>query len=192
MVEAVYNQHISAQEDIVPLTALRNWLHSPQSKKWLWLILLVVLVLAALVEFFTLGLARRTFVFYALDSGDIRVEERNLRVSDRNSRAPERSITHSSARELDITRYVEEAILGSVLPDTLPLFPRDTKLRSLLYRNGVVYVDLSDDAALPPLEGGEVFHNLETLHSGIRRNFSSVKEVRFFISGRAAYTGIVF
>ena len=128
---------------------------------------------ASLIEFHVLGLARRTFVFYDIDSGDIAVEERMLR--------------HAASREHDIARYVDEALLGSVSPDSLPLFPRGTQLYSLLYRDGVVYANFSEDAILPPQEGGEVFHNFETIRSGIRRNFPSVEEVRFFIDGRAAF-----
>ena len=137
------------------------------------LFLLGVLGIAALVEFFTLGLARRTFVFYAIDNRMITVEDRMLK--------------KSPSREVDVTRYVEEALLGPVSPDLLPLFPRETRLRSLLYRDGVVYADLTEDAALPPVEGGEVFTGFETLYQGIRRNFSFVSDVRFFIAGKAAY-----
>ncbi|GHV96111.1 hypothetical protein AGMMS50293_24310 [Spirochaetia bacterium] len=136
-------------------------------------LLLLILGLAALVEFFVLGLARRTFVFYAIDNGMITVEDRMLK--------------RSSSREVNVTRYVEEALLGPVSPDLLPLFPRETRLRSLLYRDGVVYADFSANAALPPEEGGEALHNLLTLNAGIRRNFSFVKDVRFFIAGKAAY-----
>ena len=96
-------------------------------------------------------------------------------------------LKRSTSRELNITRYVEEVLLGPVSPDSLLLFPRETRLRSLLYRDGVVYADLSKDAALPPVEGGEVLTNLKTLYAGIRRNFPFVKDVRFFIAGRAAY-----
>jgi len=63
----------------------------------------------------------------------------------------------------------------------------DILSRSLLYRNGIVYLDLSEEAALPPPEGGEVFLNMKTLYAGIRRNFPFVREVRFFIAGKAAY-----
>jgi hypothetical protein len=68
-----------------------------------------------------------------------------------------------------------------------PLFPRETRLQSLLYRDGVVYANFSESAALPPLEGGDVFRNLVSLYEGIMRNFSFVKDVRFFIVGKAAY-----
>jgi hypothetical protein len=137
------------------------------------LLLLGALGIAACVEFLVLGLARRTFVFYAIGDGTMTVEDRMLK--------------RSPSPELDITRYVEEALLGPVSPDSLPLFPRETRLRTLLYRDGVVYADLSADAVLPPLEGGEVLGSLKTLYNGIRRNFSFVKDVRFFIAGKAAY-----
>jgi hypothetical protein len=82
---------------------------------------------------------------------------------------------------------VEEALLGPVSPDSLPLFPREARLGSLLYRDGVVFANFSEDAVLPPVEGGEVMENLRTLHTGIRRNFPFVRDVRFFIAGKAAY-----
>ena len=133
------------------------------------------LAAASLIEFCAAGLARRSFVFYAIDSGEIIVEERMLR--------------RGETQELDIARYVEEALLGPSSPDSLPLFPRGTALRSLLYRGGVVFADMSEDAAMPPLEGGEVLGSFATLRAGIKRNFPSVGEVRFFIGGRAAFAG---
>jgi len=162
------------------------------SKRRLLLTALAALALVALVEFLVLGLARRTFVFYTIDSRIASVEERFLK--------------RSSSREVNITRYVEEALLGPISPNSLPLFPPETRLLSLLYRDGVVYVNLSEDAALPvtlletgslmpdlpvsdePL-GGEVFISMETLYSGIKRNFSYVRDLRFFVAGKAAYAG---
>lgn len=137
------------------------------------LLFIGILCLAALIEFLTLGLARRTFVFYTINDGVIVVEDRMLK--------------HSRSKEGDIIRYTEEALLGPAAPDLLPLFPRGTKLKSLLYRNGVVYADFSEDAALPPVEGGSTMINFQTLRDGILRNFSYVKNVRFFIEGNAVY-----
>jgi len=136
------------------------------------LFLIIILAVAALVEFYNLGLARRTFVFYTVNDGSIVVEDRMLK--------------RSSSREIDIIRYTEEVILGPVAPDLQPLFPRETRLKSLLYRDGVVYADLTIDAELPA-EGGTTVENFRTLYAGILRNFSFVSDVRFFIDGRAAY-----
>ncbi|MCL1959998.1 MAG: GerMN domain-containing protein [Spirochaetes bacterium] len=116
---------------------------------------------------------RRTFVFYTIDDGVVVVEDRMLKPS--------------KSREGDIIRYMEEMLLGPVSPELLPLFPIETRLKSLLYRNGVVYADFSEDAVFPPAEGGSVINNFRTLYTGILRNFSYVKDVRFFIEGNAVY-----
>ncbi|MDR0323753.1 MAG: GerMN domain-containing protein [Treponema sp.] len=137
------------------------------------LLFIAIISLIALGEFLFLGLARRTFVFYTTNSGIIVVEDRMLK--------------HSKSREGDIIRYTEETLLGSVSPDLLPLFPRETELKSLLYRNGVVYVNFSKEAAFPPEEGGNVLNNFRTFYAGILRNFSYVKDVRLFIEGNVVY-----
>jgi len=136
------------------------------------LILLVILGFAALIDFFALGLARRTFVFYTV-SKEVVVEDRMLK--------------QFPSREVNITRYVKEALLGPFAPNLLPLFPRGTRLESLLYRDGVVYASFSQEAALPPEEGGQTLDNFRTLYAGILRNFPFVRDVKFFIAGRAAY-----
>jgi hypothetical protein len=136
------------------------------------LALLAALGLAALVEFLVSGLARRTFVFYTIDGGVLTVEDRMLK--------------RGRSKELELTRYVEEAVLGPVSPGLLALFPSGTRLRSLLFREGVVYLDFSEEAALSPNGEGH-FRDFYTLYSGIKRNFPFVNDVRFFIEGRAAY-----
>jgi hypothetical protein len=134
---------------------------------------LVLLGLAALGDFYFLSLARRTLVFYTIDEGIITVEDRMIK--------------RSPSREVNIIRYVEELLLGPVSPDLLPVFPRETRLKSLLYRDEVVYADFTADAELPPVEGGSVPDNFHTLHTCILRNFSYVRDARFFIEGKAAY-----
>jgi hypothetical protein len=130
-------------------------------------------MILAFVDFLLLGLVRRTFVFYSI--GDHRLV------------AEDRMVAKTGSRENDIKRYVEEALLGPLLLDSAPLFPRGTRLASLLYRDGVVYADLSEAAALGASDGLGVFAALDTLHGGIKRNFSYVKDVRLFIAGHEAY-----
>ncbi|MDR0487745.1 MAG: GerMN domain-containing protein [Treponema sp.] len=157
-----------------PRDIIRTLASSFESKRKRRLLGLVLLGLAAVTEFFILGLARRTFVFYNV-SGGVVVEDRMLK--------------RSPSREVNITRYLGETLLGPAAPDLAPLFPRGTTLKSALYRDGVVYADFSADAALPPVEGGRVLDNFRTLYAGILRNFPFVREVRFFIDGNAAYDG---
>ena len=96
---------------------------------------LVLISIFALGEFLHSGLVRRTFVFYSNIEENTVVEDRMLR--------------RAESRETDIRRYVEEALLGPVSPDSAPLFPRETRLHSFMYREGVVYADISESAALP-------------------------------------------
>ncbi|MDR0998650.1 MAG: GerMN domain-containing protein [Treponema sp.] len=125
----------------------------------------------AFTEFRFSGLSRRTFVFYSVAGESVVVEDRMLRRAEN--------------READLGRYVEEVLLGPGSPDLSPLFPPETGLRGILYRNGTVYVNLSESAALP-VPGG-AFRNFLVLNRGIRRNFSYVKDVRLFVAGNPAY-----
>jgi len=159
------------------------------NKKYRRLSYVIVICLFTLGEFLFSGLVRRTFVFYSYIRGDTVVEDRMLR--------------RSSESETDIRRYIEEALLGPVSPDLAPLFPRETRLHSFMFRDGLVYADLSESAALPlqgaeserPLSDGQdtvsgkgdVFRSLLTLNEGIRRNFPYVKEVKIFIGGNEVF-----
>jgi len=134
---------------------------------------LVLIGLFALGEFLLSGLVRRTFLFYSDIGGYSVIEDRMIR--------------QSSNRETDIRRYVDEVLLGPASPESAPLFPRETRLNSFMFRDGVVYTDLSETAALPVSGTGDVFRSLLTLNQGIRRNFPQVKDVRLFIGGNEVF-----
>jgi len=102
---------------------------------------LVLIALIALGDFLYSGLVRRTFVFYSYTKDNTVVEDRMLHWS-RN-------------RETDIRRYIEETLLGPVSPNLAPLFPRETRLNSFMYRDAVVYADLTESAALPFSDAGQ-------------------------------------
>jgi hypothetical protein len=148
---------------------------SVNGKRIICLTLLLLLGLLALLDYNRLGLARRTFVFYSEMEGNTVVENRMLRRSG-----------DKGDRETDIRRYVDEALLGPVTPGSALLFPRETRLNAFMYRDEVVYSDLTEQAALP-LEGGDVWRSLLTLNEGIRRNFPYIKNVKLFIGGNEAF-----
>ena len=134
---------------------------------------LIIISLAALGNFLVSGLVRRTIVFYSNIEGKVVVEDRML--------------LRSGNRETDIRRYVEEVLLGPSFPDYGLLFPRGTRLQSFMYRDAVVYADLSESAALPMEGNWDVFRSLLTLNEGIRRNFPFVGVVRLFIGGKEVF-----
>ena len=142
-------------------------------KKTRRLLYLVALCLFTLSDFLHSGLVRRTFVFYSSLEGKAVIEERMLH--------------RSSDREKDIRRYVDEALLGPVSPNSAPLFPRDTRLHSFMYRDSVVYADLIEAAVYPNSEVDDIFRSLLTLNEGIRRNFLFVKDVRLYIGGNEVF-----
>ena len=139
-------------------------------KRTRYLFFLILIGLIAFIECMVFGLVRRTFVFYsALDNATI-VEDRMFHASDSN--------------EVNIRRYVEEVLLGPVTHDARLLFPRETELLSLLYRDGIVYACFPENQTLIDLYAGEdIFLSFLTLNEGIRRNFSFVKNVKIFIGG---------
>jgi hypothetical protein len=159
---------------IIKDTAVKilNVLSEKYKRRMLYLLILAIL---GGVDFFKNGLVRRTLMFYTINQGFEMVEDRFF--------------PRSGSRETDIRRYVEEVLLGPAAPGTAPLFPREARIESLLYREGRVYAGFSESAALPPLEGGSVFNNLRVLKAGILRNFPYVKEVKFFINGNEILEG---
>ena len=152
------------------LSALKSFFSKAKNRRLTYLALICIF---ALGDFLHSGLVRRTFVFYADIGGQLFVEDRMLR--------------RTRSREIDIQRYVEEFLLGPASPGLLPLFPRETKLNSFMYRDGVVYLDLSESAAMPISGARDVFSNLLTLNEGIRRNFDHVNDVRIFIGGNDVF-----
>jgi hypothetical protein len=135
---------------------------------------LILLGIFALFDVSRQGISRRTFVFYTFDKGEVLVEDRML--------------SKSALREENIARYVEEALLGPVSLEAAPLLTKGTRLRSLIFRDGTVYGDLDQDAALPvPGTRTDVFTGMFTLNQGIRRNFSYVSDVKLFIEGNEVF-----
>jgi hypothetical protein len=134
---------------------------------------LFVLCLIALIDFIATGKTSKTFVFYGIRDGAAVVETRQL--------------PRHGALELRATRYVEEALLGPSSVDFGRLFLKGSRLESLFIRDGVAYVNLSAEAALPGETEVDVRGSLATLTSGLLRNFRSIKKVRIFISGHEPF-----
>ena len=146
-----------------------------------YLLCLLIIAFVAVGDFQHSGLARRTFMFYDVSDGHTIVENRMLR--------------RGEDRETDIRRYVNEVLLGPRKHGGALLFERGTRLKTLLYREGSVYADLSEGALFPFEERQGVFHSLLVLNEGIRRNFTSVTDVRLSIGGQEVFFnefGVIF
>ncbi|MDR2510378.1 MAG: hypothetical protein LBC77_07020 [Spirochaetaceae bacterium] len=141
-----------------------------EKRAWLGLTCLAFLSIIAVGDYLVSGLSRRTIVFYAAEGGTAFVEER--------------FIARTGSREGDIRAFVEEAALGPAEWAAAPLFDRAAALESLFVREGTVYAGLSEAAAFPVSGGRSLIESLRSVEKDIRRNFSGVRSVRFFIGGR--------
>jgi hypothetical protein len=148
-------------------------LRYPLFKSFRRLFYLVILVCFAVFEAGRSGIVRRTFEFFVYNQEKTAVEDRVLFKAD--------------SKELNIKRYVEEVVLGPVSVDLAPLFPPETRLRSFLFRDGIVYADLNTSAALPVVGGRDLFDNMTILNRSIRRNFAEVRDVKLFIGGNEVF-----
>ena len=147
------------------------------SKYKLRLLLIILLMCGAITDFIINGQSRRTFIFYDYVNENVIVEDRMFK--------------RSSCRETALRRYIEEALLGPITQDFVPLFPRETQLKTLLYRDRIIYADFTKSAAIPLDEGRNPKENFITLKEGIFRNFSYVKDIRFFVEGQIIFEDIL-
>ncbi|MDR2795167.1 MAG: hypothetical protein LBB47_00470 [Spirochaetaceae bacterium] len=122
-----------------------------------------------MADYFVSGLARRTFVFQLMDTGQDIVEER--------------MIIRTGSREADINRYVEEMILGPFSLEAEPFLDRGAKLESVLLRDAGIFLDFSEEATIPP-PVGRMADKFKVLSANIRLNFCFVKDICIFIAGQ--------
>ncbi|MDR0558101.1 MAG: GerMN domain-containing protein [Treponema sp.] len=153
-----------------------RFLTGKRMRRFLYLVIPSVIALKNAADSDTI---RRAFVFYNM--------------KDYTPQAEEHMLLRSPSEEASLTRYVEETLFGPRNPESAPLFPRGTKLLSLFYRDGIVYINLSETAALPvvienggavPMEGG-VERGFSTFRESLARNFPFIKEIKFFIAGHS-------
>jgi hypothetical protein len=139
-------------------------------------VLLGGLFLFAFTDYIFTARVSRSFVFPDMDGKGSSVEYRFL--------------PRTRGLENQIEQYVAEALLGPVSVDSSSLFIKGTRVLSVLARDGVAYIDLSEDAALSAQTGTSATFlrdSIAELVAGIGRNFPSLKRVSVFIGGYEPY-----
>lgn len=115
---------------------------------------------------------RRIFVFESYDSTEKSMEVRYL---------------HKKEGEEAVREFVEELLLGPETDRYIRLFPYGTKLLSCFIRDGVLYTDFSEDAALSMDGTTETERACELLWENVMQNFSDLSEYRVFMMGNEVY-----
>ena len=112
------------------------------------------------------------FIFPSVDEGQYILETRFLKKN------PNKDY---------INFFLDELVLGSGLERTKYLFTPGTKVLSCFEKEGIVYIDLSEDLIhmghnVIPIEDG-----INLLKLNIMKNFRGIKEIHVFADGKYAY-----
>lgn len=114
----------------------------------------------------------RKFIFPSIDEGEYIIEKRYLKKS---------SVDDS------ITVFVKELLLGPESERTKYLFSKNTRLLSCFEKDGVLYVNLSEDM----LDlGGNVIsfeESVKLVTKNIKQNFGGIKSVEIYVDGKSMY-----
>ena len=115
---------------------------------------------------------RRIFVFESYDTAEKSMEVRYL---------------HKKDGEEAVREFVEELLLGPETDRYIRLFPYGTKLISCFIRDGVLYTDLSEEAALSMSGTSETYKACALLRENVMQNFGDLKDYRIFMMGNEVY-----
>lgn len=133
------------------------------------LTVLAVLLVIALLDFYLVPQKRFLFSFYSVKNHRINVETRYF--------------IPGKTKEDRVQHYAEEYLLGPSVIESLPLFPVDAQVETIMIRNNYAYINLSEAAALP-IPGEVPFQKRSKLFVDmIRRNFPSIQGISLFIAG---------
>lgn len=115
---------------------------------------------------------RYVLLFESLDDQDVHAEVRYLD-----------TIPYSD----EVTTFVRELLLGPATNRYRPLFSKSVSLESCILRDGVLYIDLSEEASVKEGSSSETERACSLLKENINLNFKKIEAVNIFISGIEAY-----
>lgn len=120
---------------------------------------------------------RRIFFFESENSSELLYETRYL---------------SKNAPQGEIQLFVDEVLLGPITPVAKALFPTGTKVESCFLRDGVLYLDLSEEAI--KIEVGNSSDTLvasEILKKNLFTNFRNIDTIKLYIVGKEVYVNNV-
>ena len=115
---------------------------------------------------------RRTFIFPSAEDGKYIIEYRNLT---------------NNPHQGDINLYIDEILLGSTVERTKWLFAPGTRVLSCFKRDGILYLNLSQDLLQMGDGVVEIQEGVDLLKKNIMRNFSGIDSIEVYIEGKSAF-----
>jgi hypothetical protein len=101
-----------------------------------------------------------------------------------------RSLPKTGRSEARAELIAGEVLLGPITPGLRPAFPTGVRVESTICRRGVVFIDLSEDAALS--EPAALKLGLAAMQKSLRAGLPLVHRVRITIGGVEPYAYAVF
>ncbi|MFP4364914.1 MAG: GerMN domain-containing protein [Spirochaetia bacterium] len=96
-----------------------------------------------------------------------------------------RTVPSRRTREAQMELLLEESLLGPVNIDNRLFLPRETDVRSFLYRDGIVYIDFSHEAiSLQNRNDFNIDTAMQVIERTFRYNFKGIREIVFTIMGQ--------
>lgn len=135
-------------------------------------IIILSFLISLVVYAFSYRGSLRKFTFPSIDEGEYIIEKRYLR---------------KSSVDDPITSFVKELLLGPESERTKYLFSKNTSLLSCFEKDGVLYVNLSDDVLdmgdnVIPFE-----ESIKLVNKNIKQNFGGIKSVEIYVDGKSMY-----
>ncbi len=82
---------------------------------------------------------------------------------------------------------LEEILLGPELLTSLPIVSRDTRIRTVMYRGGVLYADIGPEFLLEGKPGQDFRKDIEAISRLLKRNLLMARRVVLLVGGRTPY-----
>lgn len=115
---------------------------------------------------------RFVFLFESLDDDELHLETRYV---------------NTVPGDDDVTCFVKELLLGPMTNRYRPLFSKNTTVETCFIRDGILYINFSEDALLSDGTSSETEKACSLFKENIRSNFDEVVDTQIFIAGIEAY-----
>lgn len=136
-------------------------------------ILLVIFAVSAFFYAFHFKGSRYSFEYYVSGTNEIVFETRSV--------ASIKGVSKVKA-------YVEEYLLGPTVHRARPVFPLESRVLFCFERQGILFLNLSEEAVLDLSPDVNLFENYKLLQKNVSSNFPHIKKIELFIDGKSVFS----
>lgn len=143
-------------------------------------LLIIFLVVSIVVFNFKNVGSRRVLYFDAIDGTGLYMESRRIM-----------EYSPAQGRDVDVSQFVQELLLGPTTNGFRSIFPLDTRLDSCFIQDEILYINLSKEALFPGETTLSTKEAVDLLIYNIEQNFSWIKSIEIYIDGNKVYENVV-